>query len=577
MDATAAVVSSGGVAEFGSSSLTRVEDIIPPGVVADTECIGNNVDTIEVCTGIYHGSKTMMDSDVVLSDGVDRVYSNSTMQLDNNSLPEIVVGVECAGKSANTNGVPASTFCGTTTMTATAATKSRRATRVNSGNPTRQNGSSLPAIVVEAKCTSKKIVATGVRVRKPRGGKVRAAAAAAVSPDGIAEFGLNSSTQLGDSISPGMVVDAGCAGNTTGRITTPTSTDIVAPLLSRPTSRSLKRPRKDTTQLEKGWKASSEYQWFVDMKTQFKLDDVISDSLLWVSHENYIKQFDISRVGDAICKACKGVQPMQDTMLDTFCTAVGRNYPGHRNVEQVEGYSESVFLPLDTDSFKAPLSGLSVSPALSETGATAADILCHLDSATPQTQLEYDGGHLLDTLASAAEYVEGRRSIDEQDAAHMSPEVCRGDSGQMDSSHSDYYGQTSSYHSNLDMLAASATLDVVDCLKCPTALQQLCDIALDDGPLLLPAWSFKRADTEHFPIPVPLISNTLPAPAPAPSAAAAPPLPASPSLLPVLISATVATPAVGSGPARLNNKRAAAEFTDSDTIIAAAPKRLCKS
>ncbi|KAH6601713.1 hypothetical protein BASA61_001846 [Batrachochytrium salamandrivorans] len=141
MDATAAVVSSGGVAEFGSSSLTRVDDIIPPGVVADTECIGNNVDTIEVCT---------------------------------------VVGVECAGKSANTNGVPASTFCGNTTMTATAAIKSRRAARVNSGNSTRQNGSSLPAIVVEAKCTSKKIVATGVRVRKPRGGKVRAAAAAAV-------------------------------------------------------------------------------------------------------------------------------------------------------------------------------------------------------------------------------------------------------------------------------------------------------------------------------------------------------------------------------------------------------------
>ncbi|KAH9263699.1 hypothetical protein BASA83_012878 [Batrachochytrium salamandrivorans] len=111
-------------------------------------------------------------------------------------------------------------------------------------------------------------------------------------------------------------------------------------------------------------------------------------------------------------------------------------------------------------------------------------------------------------------------------------------------------GQTSSYHSNLDMLAASATLDVVDCLKCPTALQQLCDIALDDGPLLLPAWSFKRADRALF------YSSSShqqhsPAPAPAPSAAAAaPPLPASPSLLPVLISATVATPAVGSGPAR---------------------------
>ncbi|KAH6582468.1 hypothetical protein BASA60_001908, partial [Batrachochytrium salamandrivorans] len=169
---------------------------------------------------------------------------------------------------------------------------------------------------------------------------------------------------------------------------------------------------------------------------------------------------------------------MQDTMLDTFCTAVGRNYPGHRNVEQVKGYSESVFLPLDTDSFKAPLSG---------TDPIVDDLVepqyCHGDVKGGQ---EYDGGHLLDTLASAAEYVEGRRSIDEQDAAHMSPEVCRGDSGQMDSSHSDYYGQTSSYHSNLDMLAASATLDVVDCLKCPTALQQLCDIALDDGPLLLP-------------------------------------------------------------------------------------------
>ncbi|KAH6595142.1 hypothetical protein BASA50_006129 [Batrachochytrium salamandrivorans] len=520
MDATAAVVSSGGVAEFGSSSLTRVEDIIPPGVVADTECIGNNVDTIEVCTGIYHGSKTMMDSDVVLSDGVDRVYSNSTMQLDNNSLPEIVVGVECAGKSANTNGVPASTFCGNTTMTATAATKSRRATRVNSGNSTRQNGSSLPAIVVEAKCTSKKIVATGVRVRKPRGGKVRAAAAAAaVFADGIAEFGLNSSTQLGDSISPGMVVDAGCAGNTTGRITTPTSTDIVAPLLSRPTSRSLKRPRKDTTQLEKGWKASSEYQWVVDMKTQFKLDDVISDSLLWVSHENYIKQFDISRVGDAICKACKGVQPMQDTMLDTFCTAVGRNYPGHRNVEQVEGYSESVFLPLDTDSFKAPLSGLSVSPALSETGATAADILCHLDSATPQTQLvSYGTGHFC---------------------------IC---------------------HFGCGRLPEVSNCVAAALRHCPRrwATATSCLVVQEGRHRAFSYSSFSHQ--QHSPRSCSCSS-----------AAAAPPLPASPSLLPVLISATVATPAVGSGPARLNNKRAAAEFTDSDTIIAAAPKRLCKS
>ncbi|KAH9267707.1 hypothetical protein BASA83_009781 [Batrachochytrium salamandrivorans] len=495
MDATAAVVLSGAVAEFGSSSLTRVDDIIPPGVVADTECVGGNPDTIE----------------------------------------------------------------------------SRRAARVNSGNSTRQNGSSLPAIVVEAKCTSKKIVATGVRVRKPRGGKVRAAAAAAVCADGIAEFGLNSSTQLGDSISPGMVVDAGCAGNTTGRITTPTFTAIVAPLLSRPTSRSLKRPRKDTTQLEKGWKASSDYQWVVDMKTQFKLDDVISDSLLWVSHENYIKQFDISRVGDAICKACKGVQPMQDTMLDTFCTAVGRNYPGHRN---------------------APLSGLSVSPALSETGATAADILCHLDSATPQTQLvSYGTGHfwcvwtqdpivddsgraavlpwrcegwagvrwwpLTRHLASAAEYVEGRRSIDEQDAAHMSPEL----------------SQQPRYAGSICHLGCGRLPEVSNCVAaalrhCPRrwATATSCLVVQEGRHRALFLFQF------------PLISNTLPAPAPAPSAAAAaPPLPASPSLLPVLISATVATPAVGSGPARLNNKRAAAEFTDSDTIIAAAPKRLCKS
>ncbi|KAH9272076.1 hypothetical protein BASA83_005665 [Batrachochytrium salamandrivorans] len=81
----------------------------------------------------------------------------------------------------------------------------------------------------------------------------------------------------------------------------------------------------------------------------------------------------------------------------------------------------------------------------------------------------------------------------------------------MDSSHSDYYRQTSSYHSNLDVLAASATSDGVDCLKCPTALLQLCDIALDDGPLR-PVWPPKGADTEHFSMSIPLISNTVPAP-----------------------------------------------------------------
>ncbi|KAH9263701.1 hypothetical protein BASA83_012880 [Batrachochytrium salamandrivorans] len=312
------------------------------------------------------------------------------MQLDNNSVPEIVVGVECAGKSANTNGVPASTFCGNTTMTATAAIKSRRAARVNSGNSTRQNGSSLPAIVVEAKCTSKRLLLLG-SVRKPRGGKVMAAAV----------------------------------------------------LL---------------------------FWWMVMPR--------------------------FARMG----------QPVSIT-----------------SNKQVEGYSESVFLPLDTDSFKAPLSGLSVSPALSETGATAADILCHLDSATPQTQLrrstahgDVKGGAGVRWWPLTRHFSKWQQSMwrvvavsIEQDAAHMSPE---------------------------------------------------------------------RADTEHFPIPVPLISNTLPAPAPAPSAAAAAARHCRPRHPATGVDIRpVATPAVGSGPARANNKRAAAELTDSDTIIAAAPKRLCKS
>ncbi|KAH6588790.1 hypothetical protein BASA50_010496 [Batrachochytrium salamandrivorans] len=154
------------------------------------------------------------------------------------------------------------------------------------------------------------------------------------------------------------------------------------------------------------------------------------------TREHYIRQFDISRVGDTICKACKDVQA-------------------------------------------------------------------------------YDGGHLLDTLTSAVDYVERHQgnSIYEQDedAAHMGPEVvCQGDSWQMDSSHSDCYRQTV-YHSNLDVLAASAISDAVDCLKCPTALLQLCNIALDDGPLLLPAWPLKGVNIEHFPTPVHLTSNIPPA------------------------------------------------------------------
>ncbi|KAH6566406.1 hypothetical protein BASA62_006708 [Batrachochytrium salamandrivorans] len=67
------------------------------------------------------------------------------------------------------------------------------------------------------------------------------------------------------------------------------------------------------------------------------------------------------------------------------------------------------------------------------------------------------------------------------------------------------------YHSNLDVLAASAISDAVDCLKCPTALLQLCNIALDDGPLLLPAWLLKGVNIEHFPTPVHLTSNIPPA------------------------------------------------------------------
>ncbi|KAH9257200.1 hypothetical protein BASA81_004589 [Batrachochytrium salamandrivorans] len=118
------------------------------------------------------------------------------------------------------------------------------------------------------------------------------------------------------------------------------------------------------------------------------------------TREHYIRQFNISRVGDTICKACKDVQA-------------------------------------------------------------------------------YDGGHLLDTLTSAVDYVKRHQgnSIYEQDAAHMGPEVvCQGDSWQMDSSHSDCYRQTV-YHSNLDVLAASAISDAVDCLEmsnCIAAALQHC-------------------------------------------------------------------------------------------------------
>ncbi|KAH6560549.1 hypothetical protein BASA60_000290 [Batrachochytrium salamandrivorans] len=301
-----------------------------------------------------YGSNTMTVAGVVLSDEVSRVYSNSLMQLDNTSFPEIVVGMGCTYKSVEiTRGKISTNSISTTTMAA-AAIKSRRAVRVNSSNPTRQNGSSSPEVAVKGMCVGKKIVADSrVRVRKPRGGKVMAAAA-----------GIHS---------------------------------------DEPTTR---------------------------------LDDTISDSLLLVSREHYFEQFDISRVDDDRGKACKDVQA-------------------------------------------------------------------------------YDGGHLLDTLTSAVDYVERHQgnSIYEQDAAHMGPEVvCRGDLRQMDSSHSDCYRQTV-YRSNLDILAASAISDAVDCLKCPTALLQLCGIALDDGPLR-PAWPLQGANTEHSSTSVHLTRNITPAPAP---------------------------------------------------------------
>ncbi|KAH6602772.1 hypothetical protein BASA61_000804 [Batrachochytrium salamandrivorans] len=103
-DAIAAVVLSGGVGGFCLNSYTWVDDVIPPGMVTDAECIGDNLDPIGICTDMDHRNNTMMDTGVILSNGVGRVYSNSTMQLDSTSFPEIVVGVGCAGGNADTNG-----------------------------------------------------------------------------------------------------------------------------------------------------------------------------------------------------------------------------------------------------------------------------------------------------------------------------------------------------------------------------------------------------------------------------------------------------------------------------------------
>ncbi|KAH6596281.1 hypothetical protein BASA50_005325 [Batrachochytrium salamandrivorans] len=355
MDAIAAVVLSGGVGGLGVDIYMQPDDVISPRVVANTGCVGVNLDTIGIITGTRHRSKTMTDTGVILSDGVARAYSNSTMQLDSISFPEIVVGVGGAGGNVDPNGICTGTQCGNTTMTDTGVILSGGSVRVYSNSPTRLDSSSSPEVAVKGMCVGKKIVADSrVRVHKPCGRRIMTAAAAGIHSD-------------------------------------------------EPTTR---------------------------------LDDTISDSLLLVSREHYFEQFDISRVDDDRGKACKDVQA-------------------------------------------------------------------------------YDGGHLLDTLTSAVDYVERHQgnSIYEQDAAHMGPEVvCRGDPQQMDSSHSDYYRQTV-YRSNLDILAASAISDAVDYLECPTALLQLCDIALDDGPLR-PAWPLQGASMEHFSMSIPLIRNITPAPAP---------------------------------------------------------------
>ncbi|KAH6588602.1 hypothetical protein BASA61_005875 [Batrachochytrium salamandrivorans] len=167
-DATAGVVSSGGVGGFGLNSLTRADGVIPPGMAVNTDCISDNLDTTGVEVSTAYGSNTMTVAGVVLSDEVSRVYSNSLMQLDNTSFPEIVVGMGWA-------------------------------VRVNSSNPTRQNGSSSPEVAVKGMCVGKKIVADSrVRVRKPRGGKVMAAAAGIHSDE--------PTTRLDDTISDSLLL-----------------------------------------------------------------------------------------------------------------------------------------------------------------------------------------------------------------------------------------------------------------------------------------------------------------------------------------------------------------------------------
>ncbi|KAH6566570.1 hypothetical protein BASA60_009426 [Batrachochytrium salamandrivorans] len=248
----------------------------------------NSID-INIATSAFHVRDYLRQTAVALSDGVARVYSNSTMQLDNNSLPEIAVGMGCTNKSVDTNEVPTNTNCVSNTMTATTAILPGGVARVNSSSPTRLDSSSLPAIVVETECVGKRMVTSRVRVRKPRGGKSMTAAAS-VLVDGAAGIYSDDSTRPGDTILSEIVVDTGCTGNSIERIATPESTAIVSPLLSRLKSRPLKKSRKSTTRLEKGWKASLEHQWPVYIRMQFKPDDTISDSLLLAFHGHYLKQ-----------------------------------------------------------------------------------------------------------------------------------------------------------------------------------------------------------------------------------------------------------------------------------------------
>ncbi|KAH6574730.1 hypothetical protein BASA62_002317 [Batrachochytrium salamandrivorans] len=163
-------------------------------MVANTGCIGDNLDPIGICTDMDHRNNTMMDTGVVLSNGVGRVYSNSTMQLDSTSFPEIAVGVGCVGGNPDTNGICTGTQCGNTTMTAAGVILSGGSVRVYSNSPTRLDSSSLPSIAVETECVGKRIVTSRVRVRKPCGRRIMTTAAA-VLVDGEAKICSNEPTR----------------------------------------------------------------------------------------------------------------------------------------------------------------------------------------------------------------------------------------------------------------------------------------------------------------------------------------------------------------------------------------------